>query len=139
MNESFCLISCKTRLTGLNQKWQSQMLHEKKLKYKLILSRDFDDQRIQKLDWTKGTTGYTQPKKNNLRSYFPLTIISVQKNPRYWWIPSTNTDDQRILKSDLLRSFWAITREPYLSLTYGFHRIIKHINLMKYFVSNYGD
>lgn len=31
--------------------------------YHLILSRDFEDQRIQKFDWIKGTTGHSQIKK----------------------------------------------------------------------------
>ena len=35
-------------------------LRENSLRYPLIPSNDIDDQRIQKSDWTRGTTGHTQ-------------------------------------------------------------------------------
>lgn len=40
----------------------NEYFHVKKLRYQLIPSRDFADQRILQSDWTKDTHGYTQPK-----------------------------------------------------------------------------
>ena len=37
-------------------------LHAKNQSYRLIHSSDIDDQRILQYDWTRGPTGYTQPK-----------------------------------------------------------------------------
>ena len=46
---------------------------QKKLRYRLILSIDIDDQRI-------GTSGYIYPSKNSsLRFYLPFISIYIQK------------------------------------------------------------
>ena len=43
----------------------------KNLKYQLIPSRDIDDQRLMQSNWTKSTTGHTQPKVLLLDANFP--------------------------------------------------------------------
>ena len=47
------------------------------------------------------------------------------KNLRYQLISSRDTDGQRILQSDWLIAFWAVTEEPVFPP--GFRRIIKNI------------
>ena len=46
-------------------------LHEEKLRYQLILSRDLAEQRIPQSQWTVGTPGQTQPKAVVSDATFP--------------------------------------------------------------------
>ena len=101
IKESSVLIGQEGQLTTPNQKWWSQMLPSlktnsmQKLRYQLILSKDIDDQKILQSDWTRGTTGHTQPKE-----VVPDAPDLHAKNLRDFWISSRNTDDQKILQSD---------------------------------------
>ena len=51
----------------------------------------------------------------------------MQKNIRYTLIPSRDID-KRIINSDWLRAFWAITEEPYFSETSAFQSDKEHCN-----------
>ena len=77
---------------------------QKNLRYPLIPSRDIDDQRLLQSDWTRGTTGYTQPKMIVRDATFALLFFCL--------IPARHIDDQRILQSDWLREFSGKTQEP---------------------------
>lgn len=48
------------------------------------------------------------------------------KNLIYTLIASGDIDNQRILKSDLLRAIWAITEKSNSSQTCDFHRIVRN-------------
>ena len=54
--------------------------HAKLLRYRLIPSRDIDDQRILQSDWTGDTTENTQPKVVVSSATFPLITNSMQYN-----------------------------------------------------------
>ena len=83
-----------------SQEWSTYTsLTVNRIRYQLILSRDIDNQRILKFDWTRDTLSHTQPKvefssaiwmdnkhtwhnltkEDNLRCYLSLMIISMPK------------------------------------------------------------
>ena len=74
-------------------------------KYQLIPSGDIDDQVLLQSDWTRGTTGHTQPKIVVSDATFLWWSLSPRKkNVSHWFIPSRDIDDQRILQFDLVAS-----------------------------------
>ena len=76
-------------------------LHAKNLAEFLIFSKNIDDQRILKSDWTRGTTGHIQQKV----VVTDATFLSMAKNLRDQFIPSRDIDDQTILQPDWLSTF----------------------------------
>ena len=99
-------MAISTRRYQWSQKWSTYTgWTVDRICYQLILSGYIDDQRILKFDWTRGTPSHIQPKvvfssatwvnekhtwhnltkKDNLRCYISLMIISMQKNSDINW------------------------------------------------------
>ena len=73
-------------------------LRVKNLRDCWISSRDIDDQRIMKSDWTRSTNAHNQPK-------VVASSATNAKNLRDRLSPSREIDHQRILQSDWLRAY----------------------------------
>lgn len=61
----------KTKVVVSDVKLLHYYLRVKNLTYRLILSRDIDNQQIMQYDWTRDTTRHTHPKVIVLDATFP--------------------------------------------------------------------
>ena len=52
----------RTKVVASDVKFLHDYLHVKNLTYRLIPSRDFDNQQIMQYNWTRETTRHTHPK-----------------------------------------------------------------------------
>ena len=91
IKESRYLIGQEAQLAAPNQELFSDatfpwwLIPCKKVIHKLIFSQDIVDQRILQSDWTRGTTGYTQPNSSVSHHALPQSLILCKKTKTYWW------------------------------------------------------
>ena len=74
-------------------------LRAKKLRNYLILSRDFNDQRILQSDWTRALSGHTHSRVIVSDLTLPCWLSPCKNSKALGFIPSRDTDDQRIVHS----------------------------------------
>ena len=125
IKESCNLTGWETQLVTPDQSWKSQMLL-KILRYHLILWRNNDGQRILQSDWSRSTSGHTQPKLVVSGDTFlwwlapsKISKRSLYSFQRYWWL-NNNT-------IWLAESILDYKRKTRFFQGMGFCRIIKNI------------